>query len=296
MGVPTEPETSNWKLSIGDSIGMGALVIALIAYAVTPPIWLRAVLLIASAAGFFVFCRKSHWTQPWKPRRQVILATVATLILGCIGVPQLLNQWKEEPKPTPALPQPKSDIDKETGLQQPQSQVTPSQKVSGMPEQDDAKKPKLSTRKRTPSTILDNRQPSVIIQTAPSFGNIRERAITLSDNIMQDLYLHGWPSRGPGNPLRFPFVAVEKFPGPGAIREDWEKRRSRSFRHEFLPQVLNLANEFIQLHVRDDRLEETLRRELAIANEHKQEEIPLSPMIIEEIANQLKIFASQISR
>jgi len=76
-----EPEHATSKLSLGDSIGLVALVVALITLAVTPPFGWRVGLLAASIIGFFIFSSKSHWTNGWSRRPQITLAVGATGLL-----------------------------------------------------------------------------------------------------------------------------------------------------------------------------------------------------------------------
>jgi hypothetical protein len=81
-------------LNLGDSIGLAALIFAMVAVILTPPLWLKAILLVLSGVGCFVFFNKSHWTNYWSSKRRYVGAVVVVVFLVGIGVPQLREQWK----------------------------------------------------------------------------------------------------------------------------------------------------------------------------------------------------------
>lgn len=89
-------------LNVGDSIGFAALIIGVLAVVLMPPFWLKIPLLLLSAVGCLVFLLKSHWTHVWPKVRQYLVAGVAILILGLIGIPQLVSQWRIEHPEHPA--------------------------------------------------------------------------------------------------------------------------------------------------------------------------------------------------
>lgn len=146
-------------------------------------------------------------------------------------------------------------------------------------------------------------QPPPVIETAPAFGNIKERAIALSEEIMQDLYMHGWNERDPRVPHVMPPVEHMKMPPAATVEqmEDWNRRRSNKFRFTFFARVLDIRNEFAQLHLRDKRLDQLVDEEerVAQANEQlaaagKQGQINILPQEIEEVAERLKVLAVQV--
>jgi hypothetical protein len=137
--------------------------------------------------------------------------------------------------------------------------------------------------------------------TQPPFGNLRDRANTLADEIMQDLYRHGWKGRKP----QADQAAMPVMPMPAAPeeRQQWTRSRSQFFRFRFFPAVLDIRNEFTQLHLRDQRLDDFLKYQgmaeqanqqiLAISTVNRQIEIPILPMEIEEVAERLRVLGSQ---
>ncbi len=135
-------------------------------------------------------------------------------------------------------------------------------------------------------------QPPAIIQTAPTFGNLKERAIRLSQEIMEDLYVHGWPQHGwpPGSGQQFPRELVfRQMPTKEPERGQWDLARTRVFRFMFLPKVLDIRNEFAQLHIRDNQLDDVVRY-----TEGRPENYIMLPQEIESVAERLKVMADQI--
>jgi hypothetical protein len=86
-----EDKPQNRQLNVGDSIGLGSLIVAILLVIVTLPLWLKAVLLILSSAGCFVFAHKSHWTHSWSAFWKSGSASIVVICLGLLGVPQLVT-------------------------------------------------------------------------------------------------------------------------------------------------------------------------------------------------------------
>jgi hypothetical protein len=82
--------------NFGDSIGFLALLAAVWAVVLTPPLWLKIVLLAASAVGCFVFLHKSHWTHAWTKLWRNASALALVVVLALIGIPQFRSQWESE--------------------------------------------------------------------------------------------------------------------------------------------------------------------------------------------------------
>ncbi len=91
----------------------------------------------------------------------------------------------------------------------------------------------------------------------PSTGNLKQRAIALSDEIMNSLYEHGWPQRSyPPQQKRWSGHIVQQMPPNSDDILKWSKSRSNYFMAMFFKKVLDLRNEFAQLHLRDQRLDD----------------------------------------
>jgi len=144
---------------------------------------------------------------------------------------------------------------------------------------------------------------TVIIQTAPTFGNIKERALTLSQEILDDLYKHGWkyPPWSTFAPSPWPPSIMEEMPTTPKEYGEWKDRRSWIFRGRFLPRVLEIRNEFAQLHMRYQDLDDSLKWCGVVEQADKmavgttiQSERRLLPMEIQQIADRLVVLANQV--
>jgi hypothetical protein len=190
-------------------------------------------------------------------------------------------------------PSPKSKPDNIT-------KQTPTEELGkGTAHPDTVARPDHKTNGR-PSTETQQPTQPLIIQTGPTFGNLADRANALSDQIMEDLYLHGWYRRDRSRQER---VLVQQMPTKPEEREQWVRSRSSYFRFRFFEQVLDLRNEFAQLHLRDERLDdffkyqgmiEQANRQMALVNAGHNIDAPILPQQIEEVAERLKILANQI--
>lgn len=64
-----------------------------------PSLLLRVFLLGAVLIGFGIFIFKSYWSHRWTVLWKVVVGGLITLVLGWLGGPQLLDQWKSERTP-----------------------------------------------------------------------------------------------------------------------------------------------------------------------------------------------------
>jgi hypothetical protein len=171
------------------------------------------------------------------------------------------------------------------------------------PSTEDKKEP--PPKKPRPSKPVEKTQPTQkIIQTGPVFGNIKERALALADEIMVDLYRHGWREDDPGHPP--PTMIVEHMPSsPDDIRK-WTKRRSDHFLIRYLEKVLFIRNELFQLHFQDELLDDLLKfqatkekqkKQFAAMGLQKQSEefdVPIQPVEIEIVVERLRVLANKV--
>jgi hypothetical protein len=131
-------------------------------------------------------------------------------------------------------------------------------------------------------------EPRPLVAQVPvqiSSGNLKERAIELSDEIMSGLYRFGWP-----NPPNTD-TAQQK--------SDWLNKRKRAFHFLYLQQVVDLRNEFAELHIRDRDLDHDLEQANIGAHDtvapslnmptHNQLQI----LTIVDIAGRLKVMAAE---
>lgn len=159
--------------------------------------------------------------------------------------------------------------------------------------------PKSQPVKHTPPQPPPSPPAPTIVVQLPPMGNLKQRAITLSNEIMRELYRRGWWQRN-GKPNEF---VVEEMPTTPEGVIEWTNRRSRYFKFRFFDKVLELRNEFAQLHYRDQKLDdffkyqgviETANKDFAAMRQSQLTEYPILPQQIEEIAERLKILADQI--
>lgn len=88
------------RLNIGDSIGLFALLFAVIAFIFTPPAWLKVALLLAATAGIAIALRFSHWTHGWNPAGKIALWITATAALLFGGIRQIDQQLETDHRQT----------------------------------------------------------------------------------------------------------------------------------------------------------------------------------------------------
>ncbi len=124
---------------------------------------------------------------------------------------------------------------------------------------------------------------------------------------MQDLYMHGWREGDPRVPHAMPPIEHMKMPPVATLEqmEDWNRRRSNKFRFVFFNRVLDIRNEFAQLHLRDRRLDEFFEVEkmveqansqLAVPGQQRQVDRQILPQEIEDVAERLRALAGQLPR
>lgn len=145
------------------------------------------------------------------------------------------------------------------------------------------------------------------IVEVPSVGNLKERAIELSHEIMEDLYVHGWPMMRHEHRMVFKDLPhLTEMPPIEDMKRStiWHESRSGYFRFRFLARVRDLRDEFSQLHLRDRRLDDFFKTDAMITEANNrlraagQRDLPservLLPQEIEEIAECLIRLASQL--
>lgn len=90
----------------------------------------------------------------------------------------------------------------------------------------------------------------VLLQTAPTYGNLKVRAETLSREISDDLTRHGWALSGDSSFSRM---------RDAKEIERWMMSRSEFFRFRFLDKVFKMRDEFSQLRIADTELDDLLK-------------------------------------
>lgn len=220
--------------------------------------------------------------------RYLILGTLA----GAFAIPTvLLTRWiKPEDKPISPYTQPTMPPGQTQTVPKPtpiQLAVTPERPRPHRPPESESQKPQ---------------QQPVIIQTAPTFGNLKERAITLSQEIMEDLWINGWHSNPVAHVQKPPgFIVFQQMPKSYEEQKQWVHSRSNYFHWKFFDRVLDMRNEYAQLHIRDQRLDDFLKHEGVIedANTHMVVIPPpevnfILPQDIEDVTERLRALADQL--
>ena len=145
--------------------------------------------------------------------------------------------------------------------------------------------------------------PPIVIQ-APLVGNIKQRSIDLSNEIMEDLYRNGWPQRAWSKLQRTPEVSViSRTPTTAVDSKQWMKIRSSFFRWKFIKRILEIRNEFSQLHLRDQGLDdffnyqgmiEDTNKQLSMTGQPQRIDNFILPQQIESVAESLVALAEQV--
>jgi hypothetical protein len=254
--------------------------------------WAVAAFAVAAIALFF---KAIHWKgiEGW-PKSTMLLRIV--LLIGAVaffGFMRALVISKKGEKPWTSMhfgtkAQPSNNaITSPTPT--PPASPTPSLEAKASP----------SPVKRTATTPSPIPRPTITIQL-PAMGNIKQRAINLSNEIMDDLFRHGWRSIDHEPPPSYAYA--RPMPTDPTAFNTWMLTRSAHFEFRYLPKVIELRNEFSELHLRDDRLDAFLKYraeqndtdKIVAAVGGTNREHPILPMDIEMIAERLNALASQI--
>ncbi len=140
---------------------------------------------------------------------------------------------------------------------------------------------------------------NIIIQP-PGAGNLKQRANELSKEILIDLYEHGWPlMTAPSNRPRL----QDGMPKDPNESPKWAERRTRAFMFCYFNKVIIIRDEFAMLHIREQRLDDTIKylnmavgtnKQLAKINIENTHKIIMTPQEIETVAELLKSMAAKL--
>lgn len=221
------------------------------------------------------------------------------ILFGVIGVAIVetvrgVNNWriKHEPKPPIGKPEPPS-----TGVPKPKDEP-PEDSNSKPPTppkehaRDKVHRPAIPHKTEPPASV-----PPII--QLPSMGNLKQRAVELSQEIMQRVLIQrGWRNWDGRD------KSVPAMPADQKARENWTINTSHYFRFRFLKRVLDIRQEFADLHLRDTELDDYIHTIEMIDNARQMSDRPtgnttvdnglILPETIEEIAERLIVLANQI--
>ena len=155
------------------------------------------------------------------------------------------------------------------------------------------KTPRSEPKNPTPSNKPSEPAPSTTIQTAPTYGNLKRRTIGLANEVMSDLYSNGWPlPRGVE-----PWPGIRPMPTDPKERNLWVHYRSGTFRWKSFKRVVEIRDEFAQLHIHDEDLDQFIEREQNCARDlgsNFPKWPDIFPMEIEQVAKWLVGLANQL--
>jgi hypothetical protein len=146
---------------------------------------------------------------------------------------------------------------------------------------------------KKPSNALTPLAPTTVVEVLPTpTGNLKQRGIDFGNEILEDLFIHGWPNRYGNQAPQFPMA--EKMPDPHDFKanNDWVERRSRKFLVRYLDEAIELRDEFAAFHLKDDELNVEL--DLAKRIRDGQLNTVVLPQSEEQVARKLIEFASRL--
>ncbi|MGI4755764.1 MAG: hypothetical protein ACRYGF_02830 [Janthinobacterium lividum] len=79
--------------SVGDSISLISFLFAVVVFVISPPLWLRALLLLAAVPGIFLGLKTAYWTAQWSFTARTATASLlssAILLLGAVQINEQL--------------------------------------------------------------------------------------------------------------------------------------------------------------------------------------------------------------
>lgn len=131
------------------------------------------------------------------------------------------------------------------------------------------------------------------VQPAPTFGNLKERALTLSQEIMHNLYLFGWRQNDPRakadlglNPPMSPMPP----PTDVELTQKWIVGRTGYFRFAFFRRLVVIRDDFAKLFIRDEHIDQFIQYE------ESQSPPPfILPQELEMVADRLRIMANRLN-
>ncbi|HEY2234228.1 MAG TPA: hypothetical protein VGK01_12220 [Candidatus Angelobacter sp.] len=175
---------------------------------------------------------------------------------------------------------------------------------ASMPLREEPTVPRYYPGAQNPSPSLRQATKTVPTPTIqlPSIGNIKQRAMALSGEIMDDLYNHGWPGMAAKNPYYSNLPVIRRMPLQEPAIGQWMNTRSQYFKFRLLPKIIDIRNEFAELHLRDERLDGFLKYQKMAEDSNKSiaaagyaiQQNPILPQEIEEVAERLKVLSGQI--
>jgi hypothetical protein len=119
--------------------------------------------------------------------------------------------------------------------------------------------PPLRWERKEPPAVkhqsTNRNAPPVIMQELPSVGNLKQRISGLATETMKDPCENGWRSSlCPPNGVRW-----QELPNDREGSQNWNHQRTIHFYMYIFERVVNIRDECVQLHIRNQKLDETIR-------------------------------------
>jgi hypothetical protein len=136
------------------------------------------------------------WVIPAKKKRSMFFVIIAAWVMLLFGLDRIAPKPSSQTStPTPAISPSSTPLPASAASSTPRGLsieetlgLPPGTRHGGNPPPRHKPTPRATA---TPTSISPQPAPTVVVQL-PSIGNLRQRAITLSNEIMEDLYMHGW--------------------------------------------------------------------------------------------------------
>jgi hypothetical protein len=168
---------------------------------------------------------------------------------------------------------------------------------------------KYSTQTQTTTLIVSpsRKNPSAVIPappppSAPSAptsqgGNLSERALALANAMMIDVVERGY--QPPGGHIDLPagdkpFLHLPMPTDSKDYRDTWWRNMRSSFRFHFGQPVIDIHDEFSQLHLRDQNLDDWVKEYQSEGN-RPDSILPVNPHQIQQIADSLVALANRLT-
>ena len=243
-----------------------------------------AITIIVSVSVFFAWLITVLWLAHSEPVKNLnILPRIVVVIFVALCAASAANWYGKWCLGNYALNQTKDKAASPASEQKSENQQLLTALDKAVSEQLKKLTPKSTTRPNYRRT--NQSQLPTVIETAPNYGNLSDRATTLSNEIRQDL------SFAPPMP---PLTKPDQV-------EQWRQSRSRHFMFMLFKSVVDIRDEFAQLHLRDQKLDQLIdeaqkmeeySKRIMVINP-KMQILVFAPTEIEEVAERLNVLAKQ---
>jgi hypothetical protein len=297
---------SGIKISFSDGLALAGLILAVVLVVLDKAGKLKpGPMLFVLLAVAFIMTMPLALGNPWVSEASsgmIRFTRSVLLICACATIFSSLAVWIAGGSEVSAT-SPKTESPKQITQEPPKQNAPQSQVVTPSPVEHPSTPKPITREPATPEQIaeaLANRikTQAPVIQR-PDYGNLKERTISLANDIMRDLHMHGYPQdRLGGRKYPEPPMVIKQMPTDRDGISEWISSRSGYFFFRFFERTLEIKNELAQFHLRDKRLDDLLERYAALPTKQltaeRRVDYPILPQDIQEVADQLSLLADQI--